>query len=270
MDTELNIELLESLWQQFVGVLPKILGGILFLIVGWLVLKGFLYAVKKGLAYTKVDKLAEKFNENNPMFGGSVKIVPSKIVLTFVKWFLILVFIIVGADMLGLTVVSNQVGQLINFLPRIFSAVAIFFIGAYGAALVRKSITSMLKGFDLNGSKSISTIVFYILIVMVFVMALDQAGIDTEIITNNLFLILGAFLAAFTIALGLGSRDIIYRLMLGFYSRKNFEVGQRIRIDGEEGTILAIDNICMVIKIGETKQVYPIKQVSNKKIEIIS
>ena len=267
---DLNFELLESLWAKLLAVFPKILGGILFLVIGWLILKGLLYIVRKSLGYTKIDKFAEKFNENNPLFGGNVKVVPSKIILIFLKWFLILVFVIVGSDMLGLTVVSNQVGEMIGYLPKVFSSVAIFFIGVYGASMVKKSIESMLKSFDLNGSKSISNIVFYILIIMVFVMALDQAGIDTEIITNNLFMIMGAFLLAFTIALGLGSKEVILRLILGFYSRKNFEVGQVVKIDGEEGTILSIDNICMIIKMGNSKQVYPIKQISNKKIEILS
>jgi hypothetical protein len=40
-------------------------------------------------------------------------------------------------------------------------------------------------------------------------MVLNRAGVDTEIIISNFSLVLGAFLLAFSLALRLGSKEII-------------------------------------------------------------
>lgn len=104
---------------------------------------------------------------------------------------------------------------------------------------------------------------------MVSIMSLDQAGINTDIITNNLILILGAVMVSLAISFGLGSRDVVFRLLLGFYSKRNFKIGQRIKIDEKEGVILAIDNISLLVKFEDTKVVYPIKYIANSRIEIV-
>ncbi|WP_191859783.1 mechanosensitive ion channel family protein [Hanstruepera ponticola] len=268
MKTDLNFNLLDELLRNTYEFLPKIIFGVLFVVLAWLLLKLILLIVKKSLKFTRISFLTEKLN-NVSFLNADFKIDPEKIILVFVKWFLILIFIIVGAEILNFNLISNEVGKLIHYLPKFFSALLIFVLGIYGANYLKKTLRTLLKAIDINGSKVISNILFLILVVMVSIMALNQAGFNTDIITNNLFLILGAILASFTIAFGFGSRDIVYRLLLGFYSKRNFSVGQKIVLDDKEGVIDAIDNISMVVVFNDAKVVYPIKYISNKKIEII-
>ena len=268
MKTDLNFNLLDELLRNTYEFLPKIIFGVLFVVLAWLLLKLILFIVKKSLKFTKISFLTEKLNSLS-FLNTDFKIDPEKIILVFVKWFLILIFIIVGAEILNFNLISNEVGKLIHYLPKFFSALLIFVLGIYGANYLKKTLRTLLKAIDINGSKVISNILFLILVVMVSIMALNQAGFNTDIITNNLFLILGAVLAAFTISFGFGSRDIVYRLLLGFYSKRNFSVGQKIVVDEREGVIDAIDNISMVVVFNDAKVVYPIKYISNKKIEII-
>ena len=142
-------------------------------------------------------------------------------------------------------------------------------MGIFLASYMQKTFKKLLESFDAGGSKSISTIVFYIILSITVIVSLNQLGINTQIITDNISIILGALLLPLSIALGLGSRDIVQRLLFGYYSRKNFEIGQRIRIDEKEGTIVSIDNICLILQVEDQKIVYPIKQIVNKPIEIL-
>jgi hypothetical protein len=43
---------------------------------------------------------------------------------------------------------------------------------------------------------------------------------------SNLTLIVGSILLAFNIAFGLGSKDLIKRLLFGYYSPKNLQIGE--------------------------------------------
>lgn len=268
MKENLNFTLLDNLIDNIYVFLPKLIFGILFIIVCWIVLKLILFIVKKTLKFSKIDALAQKLNEV-PFMDSGIKIKPDKIILIFLKWFLILIFIIIGSELLNLSLLSNEIGKLINYLPKFFSALVILIVGLYGAGYVKKTIRSLLKAIDVSGGKAISNIVFIVLFIMVSIMALDQAGVNTQIITNNLILILGAAMASVAISFGLGSRDVVFRLLLGFYSKRNFSIGQRIIIDEKEGVILAMDNISLLVKFENSKVVYPIKYIANNRIEIV-
>lgn len=273
MNGKLNFQLLEDLWIKLCEVLydifPKIVLGLLFIIISWLIIKGILFIVKKALKLSGIHRLNQKINEI-AIFNSAVKIESEKVILFFVRWFLILVFIIIGSDFLGMELMSKEVSKLIDYLPRFFSGLVIFILGLYGATYLKNFIRSFLKVIDVNGSRVISQIIFVMLSLIVFIITLNHIGLNTDIVSNNLFLILGSILAAFTIAFGLGSKDIILRLLLGFYLKRNIQVGKKIMIDGKIGTIKSIDNITFVVSFEDRNIFYPIKYISNKNIEILN
>ncbi|MEE9409018.1 MAG: small-conductance mechanosensitive channel [Polaribacter sp.] len=268
LKSNLDFSFLQNLWSDFVGFLPQLLKGIIFLIIGWLLIKLILYIIKKALGFTSIDSLPEKLNVDEIFGKNNIKIEPTKIIVNVIKWVLILVFIIIGAELLGLRMVSEQLSNLIGYLPILISALIIFTIGIYIANVVRKTLTSMFKSLELTGGNLIGNIAFYVIAIIISITALNQAGINTDLITNNLSIIFGSILASFTIAFGLGSRDVIKRLLFGYYSRKNLQVGQTIKVEGIEGIIESIDNICLVIITEKGKMVLPIKEIVDNKIEI--
>ncbi len=270
MNIGLNFSLLESLYQELVLIFPKVIGGIVFIILSYLVLKLMLFITKYVFKLSKIEKLKEALNNSDALKNSSIEVDPGKIILQFVRLFIILLIVIIGSDIFGLSVVSNQIGRIIDYLPQFFSAVLIFAGGFYLANYIKNIIKGLIKSIDLNGAKIISNVIFYIILIFTIITSLNQAGVNTDLITNNLSLILGSIFLTLAIAFGLGSKDVIYRLLLSFYTNRNFEIGQRIIIDEEvKGTIISINNICMIVQTETEKVVYPIKMVTNKKIRII-
>ena len=270
LKSSMDFSFLQELWNNFIEFLPQILKALLFLIIGWLLIKVILFAIKKALGFTQIDLLPEKLNFNEVFGNSSMKIQPSKIILTTIKWILILVFVIVGAEILGLRSVSEQLSNLIAYLPKLISALIIFAVGVYIANIVRKTIATMFKSLELTGGNLVGNIVFYLIAIIVSITALNQAGVNTDLITNNLSIILGAILASFTIAFGLGSKDVINRLLFGYYSRKNLEVGQTIKVNEIKGIVESIDNICLTLITEKGKFVFPIKDIVDSKVEILN
>ena len=265
---DLTLNSFNEIGNSIMKALPNILGALIILIVGWLITKLVVFVLKRVLGFIKVDKLTNTINEKNIFGKTDLKFNISKVVVGFVKWIMYLVFLIVAADIMNWTIVSEEIGNLLRYLPKLFSAIALFMVGMYIANFVKSAIKGLFDSFDLNGSKIISTLVFYIIAIIITITALNQAGIDTKIITNNLTIILGAFLAAIALAFGLGSREIIGDLLRTFYTRKNFEIGDKVKIKGLEGTVASIDNICMTIVTPTGKVVLPIKEVVENQVEI--
>ena len=264
---QVNLSIFEDMWQELLKFMPKLIAVIVVLIIGWLLIKIISFLIKKALKFSKIDVLADKLNEIDLFKNVSIK--PTIIVVKVVKWILVLFMFIIISEILGLQMLTEGIASFIGYLPKLFSAIAILMIGIYIANIIKNAIQSLFKSLDLGGSNVIGNIVFFAIVVIVAITALNQAGIDTEMITSNLTLILGSLLLAFTIAFGLGSKEIVQRLLFGFYSRKNLSVGQKIKIGNIEGTIEAIDNIYLTLITDDGKFIFPIKEVNDTIIQVL-
>lgn len=241
---------------------------LLVLIIGWVISKAVIFILRKALAVSNIDKLGDKINESD-LFGKSdYKLNISEIIIGFIRWILILVFMIIAADVMQWTIISVEISNLLRYLPRLFSALALFMIGIYIANFVRTAIYGLFTSLNMSGAKVISSIAFYSIAILVTITALNQAGVDTTIVTNNITIILGAFLLTFALAFGLGSKDVITNLLLTFYARKNYTIGEKIKVDGREGEIIAIENISMTLKTATGKVIIPILQIVENTVEV--
>jgi len=264
----LTFDSLAAMGRDVALALPKIVGALIILLVGWLVTKIVLFVLGKVLKLAKMDTLSDKINEMDLFGKGDFKIDFIKVILGFVKWLLLLVFLIVAADILSWEIISTEIGNLLRYLPRLFSALALMMIGLYIGNFIKTTVKKLFDSLEFGGSNLVSNMLFYIIVIFISITALNQAGIDTTIITNNITLILGSFLLAFAIGLGLGSRDIITDLLRSFYTRRTYAVGDKVVIGKNEGTIEAIENNTLTLLTKTGKFVIPIKEVVSKKVEI--
>ncbi|UWX54134.1 mechanosensitive ion channel [Maribacter litopenaei] len=264
----LTVQSLSAMGENIGGTLPKIVGALVIIIIGWLITKIILVVPGKLLKVSKVDRLTEKINEAD-LFGESdITVDVSKVILGFVKWLMYLVFLIVAADILNWTIISTEIGNLLRYLPKLFSAIALFMIGIYVATYIKKAVKGLFESFELSGSKIISTIVFYLITIFIGITALNQAGVDTTIITSNITLIVGAFLLALAIGFGLGSKEVISALLKAFYARKKYVAGDKIKLNDIEGVIESIDNICVTVKTNQGKVIVPIHEIVENRVII--
>ncbi len=267
----LKIDVLEpfqKVFQSIVDSLPTVAGFFGYILVAWIVTKIILWTVEKILVKSNVDKWSEKLSETKIFGDTTINIVLTKVILGVLKWFLIIIFVMVGANMFGLNSLSDGIQSFIAYLPRLLTALGIFVGGAYIGTVIKNAITSMFKSLEINGGNLVGNVVFYLIVIFLSITALDHAGVDTSIIKSNLTLLIGSILLAFTIAFGLGARDTVSRLLYGYYSRKNIGIGKKVKIDNIEGTVVAIDNICLTVLTEKGKAIIPIKDVVDSKVEI--
>ncbi|MGJ8735750.1 mechanosensitive ion channel family protein [Zobellia laminariae] len=259
---------LTSIINDIASALPNIIGAIVILLIGWAISKIVRFVLKKVFKIAQLSKLSDKINEAKLFGDSNVKIDIEKVLLQFVKYILLLVFIIVAADIVELTIISQEIANLLRYLPILLSAMVILMIGLYAAKLIKSALKSVFDSMGFGGGKLVSSIVFYVIIIFVTITALNQAGIDTSMFTSNFTLILGAFLLAFALGLGLGSRNVVESLLKTFYARKNYAVGDKVKFADIEGTIEAIDNISVTLNTKEGKLIVPIKEIVENRVKL--
>lgn len=261
-----NMEALYAMLSSFFITASQLIG---FVLLAFVLLRLILFIVEKFLNKINTDRLIAKLNDSGAFGKKELKVDLTNICLLFVKWVLILIFLIIGAEILHLEILSNGISHIIGLLPKLLSAAIIFIIGVYLANLVRSALRSMLHSLGNGISRIVATIIFYVIIVFVSVTALEELDINTAIITSNITLIFGSILITFALAFGLGSKDVIAKLLLSFYTKKSIAIGDRIEIDGEVGVVKSIDNIYMVVVSEKEKRIYPVKYVAETKIKIL-
>lgn len=265
---EVLTQTLTSMWLEITKVFPNIIGALIIIIFGWLFTKLVVRLVKKVLKLTKVNKLDDKLNEIELIEGKQMKFNTVKLISKFVKWLMYIVIIIMASDILGLEIISTQISELLSYLPQLFAALVIFTLGLLFANFIKKGLYSFFESMDLSGGKIISQIVFFLLVVFISITALNQAGINTDIITSNITMILAAFLLAFAIAFGFGAKEVVGKLLKAFYARKMFEVGQKINFKDESYEVESVENISVFLKNANGRLIVPINELVENQVHI--
>lgn len=265
---DIALQSLTTMWLEITKIFPNIIGALIIIIIGWIVTKFIVKLIKKVLKLAKVNKIDDKINEIEIVEGKQLNFNTVKVVSSFVKWIMYIVLLITASDIMGLEIISNQVSALLGYLPQLFAALVIFMLGLLFANFVKNGLKSLFESMDLSGGKMISQVVFFLLLTFISITALNQAGIDTEIITNNINMIIAAFLLAFAIAFGLGAREVVGKLLNTFYARKTFEVGQKIIFNEEAYEIDAVQSISVILKNSKGKLIVPIKDIVENQVQL--
>lgn len=253
--------------QTIFNVLPNVIGALLLLLVGWLIARGVAYAIRRVLQSRTMQRVTERLNKLSVLQRSHVSVDSVRIISQFVYWVILLLFFVAASETLGWTAVSRTLNSLINYLPALLSAVVIALIGLYLAQVVRNVIQAALHSLQIGAAKLISNLAFYLIATIVVLTALEQAGINTSIVTANLTLIIGAIVGAFAVSFAIAARPVLENILASFYGRKNFAVGDKIKLDTVEGVIVRIDSVSVVVSTGTNEVVLPAHTLVNERIE---
>jgi hypothetical protein len=177
---------LNALVTQVFDYLPKLVSGGILTLVAWLVATVVKTVITKGLGSSKLD---EKLT-----LEAGMKPVSSNIG-NILYWLIILLFLpaILGAFQLQglLGPVQDMINKILQFLPNIFAAGVIGFVGWLVAKILRDLTVNLLgaAGIDRAGSKMgissntrpsklLGTLVFAFVFVPSLIAALNALGID--------------------------------------------------------------------------------------------
>lgn len=261
-------DLFENFYTRTLDVLPGIVGFLLYLIIAFAIYKIVVFLTSRLLRGIKIENVSQKYFPG--MTNWKIKVRPSGVILALVKLTLILVLVVLGSEIVGLKSISKELSNLLNYIPRVVASLALLLLGLYASSSISKTLFTLLDSLNLSGSRLISRIAGFLVLFIISLIAIELLGIDTSIITNNLSIILGSFMICVAIAIGLGSVEIVKRILFGFYFKKNFKLGQEIRFEDLSGKIVRMDNISIVLQQDGSTVVVPIKDLVDTRIQIIN
>jgi hypothetical protein len=185
---------------------PKLLVAAIILVAGWMVAKLVRVGLAKGLKLVNFNVLAERAGMDDFLKQGDIKTDTVGILALLAYWLVILLALMMAFNSLGLTYVTDLVGRVVLFVPKVIVAVVILAIGAYFARFVARVVSTYAKNVGIEDADLLGRISMYAIMVFVVLIALDQVNIGGDIIRQTFLIVLAGGVLALAIAFGIGGQ----------------------------------------------------------------
>ena len=191
----------------FFSAIPRIIGFVVVLIVGWIISSLLARGVQALLHAVKFNDLARRSGFADFVQKMGVKDDASGVIAGIVKWFVRLIALVVAFDTLGLPAVSNVLQQLLLWLPNLVVALVVLVIGGLAAKALSQLVRGASAQAGFTNPDLLATVTRVAVWGFTIVVAINQLGIATTLINTLMVGLVGALALAFGLAFGLGGRD---------------------------------------------------------------
>lgn len=190
------------------AAIPKILGFVIILVVGWFVASLIAKGVAALLRAVKFNDLAQRAGLTGFMQRAGVETDASGLIADIAKWFIRLIALVVAFDALGLPAVSDVLRQLLLWLPNLVVAMVVLVI----AGLVANALSKIVRGATATAGfanpDTLATVTKVAVWGFAIVIAVNQIGVAATLVNTLLMATAGALALAFGLAFGLGGREL--------------------------------------------------------------
>jgi hypothetical protein len=232
---------------------PKLIGFLVILLVGYIVAAALSRAITFLLRKVGFDRISTRIGLTRLEQQMGLKMDTAGILGRIVYWFIFLIFLVPAVDALGLTAVSTILSQILGYIPNVFVAILILFLGTLAATFVADIVRGATSSANVGNPNIFANIARYAIIAFVAIVALEQLNIGSALLNILFTAVVGAAALAFALSFGLGGRDAAKRLI----ERNETSLGQAAtQISAQQNSQQRINQARNVADAQYTQQTY--------------
>ncbi|MBV9140333.1 MAG: hypothetical protein JO115_05365 [Pseudonocardiales bacterium] len=221
---------LQNAFTTFMTYLPRLIGALLVLLIGYLICRLLRAAVHKSLHRLGVDRRLQESNAGVYVARVSPHNEPSRLVAGLVFWLLFLFVLAAAIGQLQIAALTEFMNVVLGYLPNVVAAAAILLIAGVLAAGITAAVQRAM-GESPTGRVVRAAAPALIMSIAVF-MVLVQLRIAPEIVLITYGALMFALALGAALAFGLGGRDVAGRILHNAYQNTDI---QAIRRDVQTG-----------------------------------
>jgi len=201
----------------FFGFIPRLIGFLLVLFIGYIVAR-----IVKGVLVKVLDRVGIDHALHSGSTGEYVNKVapdvkPSRLIGALAFWFIFLGAVSIAVSQLGIPALTTFVAAIGSYLPNVIAAVLIFVIAGVIAAAVGGLVARTMG--DTPTGKVVGSVVPVLVMAIATFMILNQLQIAPEIVTITYGALIGGVFLAMALAFGLGGREVANEMLSEAYHR---------------------------------------------------
>lgn len=189
--------------------LPQFFAGLLILLIGIVIASIFHHLV---IVFFKVIKI-DKWLQEAHLTKDKEHLVWPDIIAELIRWSVLILFLVPAVEAWGLPRATEVLNQLLLYIPNVFVAVLIAFIGLVVANLAFDIVRHAIKGVGGKQSVAIATLARYTIVFFTALIALNQLGVASDLIRILFTGIVAMIAIAGGLAFGLGGKDIASEIL---------------------------------------------------------
>ncbi len=202
---------------QMYAFLPKIVGALFVLILGTFLAKWVKKIVEKGLELLQFSKLikntpVEAFFKNAE-WGSKVE----SIVGNIVYWLFMLLVFQTAVSVLGLSSLAYILDRVVAYIPTIFSAIVILFLGVLTAGFVESLVKGSIRTIDGKYARGLGKVASYLTLIIFVLAAISELGIAQQFITILFIGLVTTITLSLGLSIGLGSKEVVGQMIEEWY-----------------------------------------------------
>ncbi|MCP6719675.1 MAG: hypothetical protein KJI71_05685 [Patescibacteria group bacterium] len=209
----ITLEALQSTWQGLLLFLPKLIGSLLIFVIGWFIALGVGRLVAEILKQLRFNQIFERTGWKQAFEKAELKANPSDFVGAVFKWILVIVFLLASVEILGFVQFADFIQRIIDWLPNLIVAVAIFVVAIILTDIFEKVIKAGIKKIDIGYTELIGTTVRWAIYIFAGLAILLQLGVTPSLINTMIQGFVWMIALAFGLAFGLGGKDTASKIV---------------------------------------------------------
>ncbi len=191
--------------------IPRVIGFIVILVVGLIIATLVSKTLTLVLRKVGFDRMANRIGLTRFEQRMNIKMDPAGVLGKIVYWFILLIFLIPAADALGVPAVSNILNSLVAYIPNVFVAILVLFLGSLFATFVADIVRGTVATAKIGSPTVFAAIARWAIIGFAALIALEQLQIAPSLINELFGGVVLAVAIAFALAFGLGGQDAARR-----------------------------------------------------------
>lgn len=193
--------------------IPKLIGFLVILLIGWLIATAVAKALTLVLRKVGFDRISDRIGLTRLESQMNIQMDAAGLLGKLVYWFVFLIFLVPAVNALGLTTVSELIGRIVGYLPNVFVAILVLFLGTLAATFVADLIRGAAASTRIGNANVFAAIARYAILGFAALVALEQLQIAPALIQILFTAIVGSAAIALGLAFGLGGRESAQRLL---------------------------------------------------------
>jgi len=213
--TNLGVAIISSLATALALVfafVPRLIGFLVILLIGWAIAKGLEKGVTLLLRRVGFDRVGQRIGLDRMEQQLNMRMDASSLLGKVVFWFIFLIFLIPAFNALELVAVSGLLNGLVSYVPNIFVAIVVLLLGMLVASLAYDVVVAA-SSRRMKNPRMLGNVVRYFIVGFSVLIALEQLGIAPQLISILFTAVVGGAALALGLSFGLGGRETAQRLL---------------------------------------------------------
>jgi hypothetical protein len=216
---DVMLEPLRALLLEVGAFMPRLALAIGVLFIGWLLAKAFRFSVVKALRALNFHVLTERAGVDGFLQQGGTEKDTTELIGWIAYALVILASLIVAFNSLGLSQVTDLLGRVMLFVPKLLVAMLVVVFGSYFARFAGNAVQSYCRSAEISDGDLLGRFMQYGVMVFVVLLAVDHLDIGGGLIQQTFLILLAGIVVALALSFGLGGRDRAAALIERWFPR---------------------------------------------------